>query len=62
MANGYYIGTDLKFKINISAEGFNMATDNFSIKLRTGNSLITVPPENIVPDGEDGYYLLINTS
>lgn len=62
MANGYYIGTDLKFKINISAEGFNMATDNFNIKIRSGNSLINVPNENIVPDGEGGYYLLINTS
>lgn len=62
MASGYYIGTDLKFKINITAEGFDMSTDAFSIKLRSGNSLIDVPNENIVSDGEDGYFLLVNTS
>lgn len=62
MAGSYYIGTDLKFRIDIQAEGFDMANDDFSIQLRSGNDLIEVPDDNIVYDEDGNYFLLVNTS
>lgn len=61
-AESFYIGTDLKFKIEITAEGFDMATDTFTVQLKSGSDTIDVPSENIVSDGEGGYYLLVSTS
>ena len=62
MANGFYIGTDLKFKIEIKAAGFDMENDNFSIQLRNGDKTIDVPDDNIVSDSDGNYYLLVSTS
>lgn len=62
MAEGFYIGTDLKFKIDIKAEGFDMEFDDFSIMLKCGNDTLDLPDECIVSDGDGGYYILVDTS
>ena len=37
MEQAYYVGTDLKFKIDITAEGFNQSEDEYEIKVVCGN-------------------------
>lgn len=59
---GFYTGTDLKFKIDIKADGFDMEYDDFCVALKYGNGIIEVPKENIVNDGEGNYYMLVDTS
>lgn len=61
MAKGFYVGTDLKFKIDIQADGFDMEYDDFSVALKCGNNTIEVPKENIVNDGEGNWFILVST-
>lgn len=57
----YYLGSDLKFKIEITASGFDQSTDDYTIDLYCGNKKIAYTQADIVEqDGE--YYLLVNTS
>ena len=57
----YYLGSDLKFKIEITASGFDQATDDYTIDLYCGNKKIVYTKADIVEqDGE--HYLLVNTS
>ena len=59
----YFIGTDLKFKITITAEGFDQGSDNYKIDLYCGNTQISIPKEDIYQDPDtDDYYLLVETS
>ena len=61
ITDNYYIGTDLKFAINITAEGFDMDTDDYEIILRCGGKRITVPKSEIVVGENNTHYLLVNT-
>ena len=62
MKDSYYIGTDLKYLIQIEAEGFSMDDDNYTIVLRCNGREITVPKEDIVEGDNDDHYLLVDTS
>lgn len=58
----YYIGTDLKFRIAISAPGFNQAEDDYDIKLFTGGATpLEFDQDDIVQDGDD-FYLCVPTA
>lgn len=70
----YYIGTDLKFRIDIAATGFAMDTDDFVIDLYSGKSHTTLTKDDLIyvsdldaessEDGEGldaGWYLTVNT-
>lgn len=57
----YYVGTDLKFKIDITAEGFDQTQDDFEIKVVCGSKTQIITQDDIVED-EDGQYILIDTS
>lgn len=57
----YYLGSDLKFKIEITASGFDQATDDYTIDLYCGNKKIAYTRSDIVEQGGE-YYLLVNTS
>ena len=59
---GYYVGTDLKFAINITASGFNMNRDDYDIKIVCGNRTKTVTQDDIVEGDNNTHYLLIDTS
>lgn len=59
--SAYYIGTDLKFKIDIQAVGFDMDVNDYSIVLKCGNQRVAVSKSNVVTDGGD-HYLLIDTT
>lgn len=61
MEQAYYVGTDLKFKIDITAEGFNQSEDEYEIKVVCGNQSQTITQDDIVED-ESGHYILIDTT
>lgn len=59
----YYLGSDLKFKIDITASGFDQDTDEYRIDLYCGNKKLTYTDQDIVTDPETGYhYLLVDTN
>ena len=65
MENGrYYIGTDLKFQITLTAEGFDQDTDRYDVQFICGSYSHTYSSENgDFATGADGnHYLLIPTS
>jgi len=57
----YYLGSDLKFKIEVTASGFDQATDDYTVDLYCGNKKIAYTKADIVAQ-EGNYYLLVNTS
>lgn len=59
----YYVGTDLKFLVEITADGFDMNEDNYTIELRCGRVSKTVLKSDIVNAGEENenHYLVIDT-
>lgn len=57
----YYIGTDLKFRLEIEADGFSQADDDYEIRLECGDSSLTIPKSEIV-EGADGFYMLVDSS
>lgn len=57
----YYLGSDLKFKIEITASGFDQSTDNYTVDLYCGNKKISYKKEDIV-EQDSNYYLLVDTS
>lgn len=61
MEERYYIGTDLKFKFTITAQGFNQATDEYKIDPYCGNAHIVVTQDDIIEDGGE-FFLLVDTS
>lgn len=58
-----YVGTDLKLLVEITAEGFDMDKDNYTIELRCGRVTKTVPKSEIVvhEEEDDGHYLIVDT-
>ena len=59
----YFIGTDLKFKITITADGFDQSSDDYKIELYCGNTQITINKSDIYTDPDTGdFYLLVETS
>lgn len=59
MADSYYIGTDLKFFIQIEATGFSMDDDEYSIVLRCNGREV----KGDVVEGDNGeHYLIVDSS
>ena len=58
--NEYYVGTDLKFKLNLVAAGFSMERDNFKIEVYCNAKKISYTKDDLV-EGEDGWYLAVDT-
>lgn len=58
----YYVGEDLKFKITLTADGFEQSTDNYEIDFYCGDNTVKHFTQADMKTGLDGdYYLLINT-
>lgn len=57
----FYVGTDLKFRLDIEASGFSQDADRYEVTLIQGNQKWDVPASDIV-EGEDGHYLLVDTT
>lgn len=59
--NHAYLGTELKYALNISAEGFSMAEDNFRVELKCGPRSIVLEKDDLTRDGEDNYYITFDS-
>lgn len=57
----YYVGTDLKFLLKIEAPGFNMADDEYEVRLESEGRTLTIQKSDMV-EGEDGFFLLVDTT
>lgn len=57
-----FIGTELKFKVDIEAEGFSMDNDDFNIVIQRRNVKKTFNKEDLVNDGEGNYYVCFDTA
>lgn len=62
MTDNYYIGTDLKFAITLTCDGFSMDDDNYSIVLKCNGRQVEVNKEDIVEDDQQNHYLLVDSS
>ena len=63
MENGrYYIGTDMKFQVTLTAEGFNQGSDRYDLDFYCGDQVRHFTQNDIVTDGEGNYYLLVPTT
>ena len=56
----YYIGSDLKFKVDITASGFDQDTDEYRIDVYCGNKKLTYTQNDVIKSGND-HYIMINT-
>ena len=58
---GYYIGSDLKFQIDITATGFNQHEDNYDIDIYCGDSVLHYNQDDVI--SHDGsFYLPVPTA
>ena len=56
-----YIGTEMKFKVEITAAGFSMVDDDFTITLKRGTVTKTFEKSELVYN-QDGFFLCFDTS
>lgn len=59
--NRYYIGTELKFALTITSEGFSMDTDNWKATVRCGSNTIECDSTHNSSQQDDQWYILIDT-
>jgi len=59
--NGYYVGTDLKFLLEIKVPGFSMDDDDYEIRLESESGQLTITKSEIV-EGEEGHYMLVDSN
>lgn len=58
---GAFEGTLLKYKIEITAEGFDQDEDDFEVDVRRGSQSVTIRKADMVHT-QEGWFLLIDTS
>lgn len=61
MENFVWLGTELKYLVEITAHGFSMADDNFFIDLIRGGVTRRFEKSDLITDGEN-YYLAFDTT
>lgn len=63
--DGAYVGTKLKYKVEITAEGFSMDDDEFEVEVRRGRQSIVIKKEDMLihepEEGENEYFITIDT-
>lgn len=56
------IGTEIKFAIDITAEGFSMADNDFTLSIMKGRNVVKeYAKSDLVVDDDDTYILCIDT-
>lgn len=60
--NSFFVGSTLKFAINIEREGFNMAWNDWKVTVTRGDkSIVCDRNTNSVFDENDQWYFLVDT-
>lgn len=62
MEEKYWIGTDLKFAITITADGFSMDDDDYEITVGNGSKQVVVEKAKIVNGANGEHLLLLDTT
>lgn len=57
-----FIGTELKFILDIAASGFSMVDDDFNVTLKRGGTKKTFMKEDLVRDDEDNFYVCFDSA
>ena len=57
-----YVGTELKYTLNIETEGFSMDTDDFKIIVRSSHDTIEIPKSQMILTDNDEYLFTVDTS
>lgn len=57
-----YIGTELKYAFTITAEGFSMEDDDFSIEVTNGRKSIVIPKDECFKDEHDQWYFTFDST
>lgn len=56
-----YEGSDLKFLVEMTSEGFSMDDDEWSVGVQIGSKIVTTIPKEKCIKGEDGkWYVCVN--
>ncbi len=56
-----YKGTELKFKVELTATGFSMADNNFEIEVKSGKTSVVLAKEDLVVN-QGEYFGIVDTS
>ena len=56
-----YLGTELKFKVDISASGFSMDTDSWSVTISCGKHSREFSKSDCI-SGDDGWFVCFDTT
>jgi hypothetical protein len=55
-----YKGTELKFKVELTANGFSMAENDFEVEVKSGKTSVTLAKEDLIVNSGD-YYGIVPT-
>ena len=61
MAENVILGTKLKYVVEITADGFSMMDDNFTITLKSGQVVKEYTKSQLVQGDDDKFYLCFDT-
>ena len=59
---GAFIGTELKFRIEIEAGGFSMVDDDFTVTIKRGSKQKVFAKADLARDGEDNFYVFFDSA
>lgn len=57
-----FVGTELKFAFTITAEGFNMNTNDFTIMLMNGRKTKTILKEDCFQDENEDWFFVFDST
>lgn len=57
-----YLGTELKYLLEIEAEGFSMMANNFEVEVTCGSKKLHFNRSDLVLDSSGKWYVCFNTS
>ena len=55
-----YKGTELKFKVELTATGFSMADDEFEVEVKSGKTSVVLDKEDLILNSGN-YYGIVST-
>lgn len=58
----YYVGTELKFALTITSEGFDMDTDSWVAKVQCGKKIVTCSREDGAVVDDNQWYILVDSA
>lgn len=57
-----YVGTELKFQLDITSDGFSMADDDFKVIISNRTKNVEIKKEDMILDEHEHYLFTIDTA